>query len=217
MNCWTARRPSSAIHSSSSCVAHLGAPPFLPADPALGEQVLGEQPGLDRLGQLDLGDRVEQGGAGDLVEVQTDAVPTLDLPLVRSSCCHVQNLSLRWVRQTFVAHESTTSGPRCAIPAVSSSYLLRRRRKRESCRILAISANFQADLDLGPLDVAEPHPVEHPGVAERTVPPGVVAAAHTAVAGGHLGLQQHLLRRSSRWPAAGRPTWPARRRGRGCR
>ena len=68
---------------------HRGAA-LLAADAALGEQVLGEQPGLDGLGQLDLGGGVEQGRAGDLVEVQPDAVAALDLAgRADGSCCHV--------------------------------------------------------------------------------------------------------------------------------
>ena len=62
----------------------LGGAALPAADAALGEQVLGEQAGLDGLGQLDLGDGVEQRGARDLVQVQADAVASLDL--ARDAC-----------------------------------------------------------------------------------------------------------------------------------
>ena len=66
----------------------LGGAALPAADAALGEQVLGEQPGLDGLGELDLGDRVEQRGARDLVEVHADAVASLDLTRCGASRCH---------------------------------------------------------------------------------------------------------------------------------
>ena len=60
----------------------MGAPPFLRPTRPSSSRCCGEQAGLDGLGQLDLGGGVEQRGAGDLVEVQADAVAALDLTLV---------------------------------------------------------------------------------------------------------------------------------------
>ena len=57
------------------------------ADPAGVEQVLGQQARLDGLGELDLGLGVEQGGAGDLVQVETDAVAALDLTSRGGALC----------------------------------------------------------------------------------------------------------------------------------
>ena len=88
MNRWMACWPSSASHSSSSCGGVLGGAALPAADPALGEQVLGQQAGLDGLAQLDLGDGVEQRGARDLVEVQADAVASLDLTRCGASRSH---------------------------------------------------------------------------------------------------------------------------------
>ena len=69
-------------------VGVLGGAALLAADAALGEQVLGQEPRLDRLAQLDLGDGVEQGSACDLVEVHADAVASLDLTRSGASRCH---------------------------------------------------------------------------------------------------------------------------------
>ncbi len=82
MKRWMARSPSSTSHSSSSCGGVLGRAALAAADAALVEEGLGEQAGLDGLAELDLGDRVEQGSARDLVEVQPDAVASLDLARV---------------------------------------------------------------------------------------------------------------------------------------
>src|SRR3954453_436529 len=38
----------------------------------------------------------------------------------------------------------------------------------------------------------EPHPVEHPRLDERPLPPRAVATRNPAVAGRHLGLEQHV-------------------------
>ena len=62
-----ARRPSSAIHSSSS--SELGADLA-----ALGELLLGEEAGLDPLGELDLHLGVEERDLADLLEVVLDRV-----------------------------------------------------------------------------------------------------------------------------------------------
>ena len=62
-----ARRPSSAIHSSSSSS-------FAADLAALGELLLGEQAGLDPLGELDLHLGVEQRDLADLLEVVLDRV-----------------------------------------------------------------------------------------------------------------------------------------------
>jgi hypothetical protein len=64
---------------------------LLAADAALGEQVLSHQAGLDRLRELDLGLGVEQRVAGDLIEVEADAVAALDLARSGRSgtCSHV--------------------------------------------------------------------------------------------------------------------------------
>jgi hypothetical protein len=69
---------------------------LLAADAALGEERLGVQTGLDRLGELHLGGGVEQRRPGDLVEVQPDAVAALDLAArADGSCCHVALLLRR--------------------------------------------------------------------------------------------------------------------------
>ena len=60
----------------------LGRAALLAADTAFLEQLRGEQAGLDGLGELDLGGRVEQRRTRDLVEVEADAVAALDLTLV---------------------------------------------------------------------------------------------------------------------------------------
>ena len=64
MNVSTACWPSSASHSSSSSGGRHRGAALLAADPALGEQVLGHQAGLDGLGELDLGRRRRAAGCG---------------------------------------------------------------------------------------------------------------------------------------------------------
>ena len=76
-----ARSPSSTSQRSSASVAYLGAPPFLRPTRPSSSSFCGEQAGLDGLGELDLGGGVEQRRAGDLVEVEADAVAALDLTL----------------------------------------------------------------------------------------------------------------------------------------
>ena len=62
-----ARRPSSAIHSRSPRASGR-------SEPALGQLLLGEQAGLDALGQLDFLLRVEQRHLADLLQVVLDRV-----------------------------------------------------------------------------------------------------------------------------------------------
>jgi hypothetical protein len=52
--------------------------PLGTSDPSGVEQVLGQQTGLDRLGKLYFGGGIEQGRAGDLVEIHPHAVAALD-------------------------------------------------------------------------------------------------------------------------------------------
>ena len=81
----------------------LGRATLLAADAALGEQVLGEQAGLDGLAELDLGDGVEQRSARDLVEVHPDAVAALDLTAGRAGRSRCGAMLPRCVRSLPVA------------------------------------------------------------------------------------------------------------------
>ena len=73
-------------------VGELGGAALLAADAAGVQEVLGEEAGLDGLGELDLADGVEQRGARNLVEVEADAVASLDLPSVRDGGGHGPSL-----------------------------------------------------------------------------------------------------------------------------
>ena len=93
MKCWTARLALLGEPLELLAGGAHGGPALGACDPAGGEQVLGQQSGLDGLGQLYFGGGVEQRRASDLVEVQADTVAALDRAVARldrcgASCCH---------------------------------------------------------------------------------------------------------------------------------
>ena len=123
-------------------------------------------------------------------------------PLRPHTCCTTSTVTRGFPGQTLDLSPGTTCERPAELPSCENSQgLLRAGPRRPTA----------------PERLGQPHPVEDPGERERPVVPGLVAARDAAVPGRHLGAQQDVRAVRPRSPAAGRPTWRARRRAPGCR